>query len=734
MEWYHPPPILFRVRPPAENLNGPQHAEHLLAELMATNRRGLKTSLLLVGEADETSFAVEVASPLEATLKRSLVAQYPGVELERVSTRKDTRLNQTLYLRVTPDTRSLKTAKAFDDNLQRVNTDPLSSILGELQSRNDGIGLEVRFRLKNINDRRRRRAQRVAQVTAGPLSEWPRLCSLYAVWANGTLRERLSVWPLRWFGAGELEPDTVEKLDGHLYEVVIELTARYDDQPGKELLASKRLRAIAAAFAPFTKPGTVTTSIYERPCSSLVGGAELAALWHLPVVEKLQSDIRTAKTPHLAPPVEAINASKKGEGLPLGTAADGSNLPLVVPDKDRLHIYIIGNTGSGKSTTIAAQGEYDIRQGRGVGLIDPHGDLVDDFLKVIPKSRTGDVLLIDPADRMTLSIDTMHCTDPSRRTLVAENNLSAIAKVCEFDDANAPRLMHILRNTLLTLVGTEHATFTAIRPMLTDKRFRKKLVDKTEDPEVRAFWIDEVGNWTERYEQEAMPAILNKIGKFTANEYLRSMFGRPDQAIDLRQVMDEEQILLVKLSQGIIGEEGARFAGAMTIAATQNAAMSRADMPREERLDFHLYADEYATYANESFADILAQARKYGLKLTAAQQLLSPQVSEDLIDVMLGNVWTIIAFQVAQKDADRLAREFGSQIKPEDLIQMPRYHAAVRTKIDGVPCRPFIVNTPPPIEPSGKHQRAETVRRVTARNRRRSRKRSARAGQGAKIS
>ena len=421
--------------------------------------------------------------------------------------------------------------------------------------------------------------------------------------------------------------------------------------------------------------------------------------------------MRAAQLPHLPPPVELKNASGKEGSLPLGRTAIGEKRLVGISPEDRLHQLVIGKSGMGKSTLLHTQIVADIAAGRGVGLVDPHGDLVDDVLRTIPRGRTNDVVILDPTNAASPTINPLACRHPSERALIAENNLAALSKVFGLDEQSAPRLLHILRYTLLALIGTEQGSFLSIRPMLTDKAFRKRVVDRVEDAEVRSFWRDEVGNWSERYEQEAMPAILNKIGQFTAHPDLRRMFGDPQGEIDLRQLMDNEKIVLVSLSQGKLGEQAARFAGSVFMAGFQNAAMTRADTDRRERRPFFLYADEYATFVNSSFADTLAQARKYGLYLTAAQQIVS-QVDESIMDAMFGNLATLVTFQVAQKDAERLAAELAEGATPADLMRLPKYHAIVRTAVEGVPTRPFVVQTLPPPQAKRQHARPATIHRV----------------------
>jgi hypothetical protein len=537
----------------------------------------------------------------------------------------------------------------------------------------------------------------------------------YATRANGTLLERLAALPFSLFSKAEPPRDVLRKLEDHLFLVTLELTVHAPiDKPE---LARKRLASLAAAFAPFTAPGSVMLRTTKKPVRSLLSAAELAALWHPPIGLSQTAKMQPTALPHLPSPVELPDGSKEEGSLPLGQTAVGTAKLAAVRDGDRLHELVIGKSGMGKSTFMNVQIKADIEQGRGVGVIDPHGDLVDDVLGTIPTRRTNDVIVIDPTSSYCPTINPLACSDVSQRALVVENNLAAISKVFGINETTAPRLLHILRITLLAIVGTPHATYLSIQPMLTDKKFRKQVVDKIDDPVLKSFWVDDIGNWSERYEQEAMPAIINKIGQFITHPRLRHLFGDPVGDLDLRSLMDSSKIVLVSLSQGTLGESAARFAGSMLMTGFQNAAMTRADSERHQRQPFYLYADEYATFVNESFAETLAQARKYGLYLTAAQQNISQIEQQDaaVMDAMFGNLWTLVAFQVANKDAERLAAELAGDTKSTDLITLPKYHAIVRTAVAGVPTRPFVVKTLPPPVAKRMHARRETIQKLLER-------------------
>ena len=710
---YASAPILMHLRTPAENERGSQHAEHVIADLMAANTRGRSVSLVYTTSGSETLLALDVASSLLTPLKRSLAAHYPGVRVSQPgATTTESGEKHSLFLRLVPDTRSLRVTADFEDQLQRTLTEPISGLLAAVADRGEGLHASLRFSLEPCSPRQRRRARRVASLAAGPLARWlPAFVDEFAKRANGSLWERLAVLPFSFLGEGEVPDDTTGKLNDHLYRVTIEL--RVVAPREKSHLAQKRLASLAAAFSPFETPGCVAWRVTRKPVCSLLSTAELATLWHPPVSETHTDSMQAAGLPHLPPPVELVDCSKEEGVLPLGKTVVGVPRLVGVLCEDRLHQLVIGKSGMGKSTLLHTQAAADIEQGRGVGLVDPHGDLVADLLKTIRTDRTNEIVVIDPTSSACPRIQPLACRNPSQRALVAENNLAALSKVFGFDESSAPRLLHILRFTLLALVGSEQGSFLSIRPMLTDKKFRKRIVDRCEDEEVRSFWRDEVGSWSERYEQEAMPAILNKTGQFTAHPDLRRLFGDPVGDIDLRELMDDGKIVLISLSQGVLGEQAARFAGSVLMANFQNAAMTRADLDKSDRRPFYLYADEYATFVNSSFADLLAQARKYGLFLTAAQQTTTQvdRVDPAIMDAMFGNLATLVTFQVSQKDAQRLADELASDATPADLMQLPKYHAIVRTAIHGVPSRPFLVQTLPPPVKKKMHANPEVIQR-----------------------
>lgn len=368
--------------------------------------------------------------------------------------------------------------------------------------------------------------------------------------------------------------------------------------------------------------------------------------------------------------------------------------------KDRTrHVYVIGKTGMGKSTLLENMAVQDIQSGNGLAFIDPHGSTAETLLNYIPESRLDDVLYFAPFDvDNPISFNVMEDVGEDKRHLVLDGLMSAFKKI--WIDAWSARMEYILGNTILALLEYPDSTLLDINRMYTDKEFRKKVVDYVQDPLVKAFWTQEFAGYTDRYAQEATPAIQNKVGQFTANPLIRNIIGQPKSSFDIRKLMDEKKILIINLSKGRIGEQNANLLGSMLITKIYLAAMSRADKTQEEMgslPNFYLYVDEFQSFANESFASILSEARKYKLNLTIAHQYIE-QMSEEVRAAVFGNVGTMISFRVGSYDAEVLEKEFAPQFTAEDMVNLGFAQIYLKLMVDGISSSPFSAVTLPPIE------------------------------------
>jgi hypothetical protein len=362
------------------------------------------------------------------------------------------------------------------------------------------------------------------------------------------------------------------------------------------------------------------------------------------------------------------------------------------------HMYVIGKTGMGKSTLLENMAVQDIQGGEGIVFIDPHGGTAEKLLEYVPKERVKDVLYFAPFDmEHPVSFNIMEDVGADKRHLVVNGLMSIFEKIWE--DAWSARMAYILQNTLLALLEYPGATLLAVNRMYTDKEFRNKVVANVTDISVKSFWTEEYAKYTDKYAQEATPAIQNKIGQFAGNPLIRNIIGQSKSSFNLRQVMDEKKILIVNLSKGRVGEGNARLLGSMLITKIYLAAMSRADESAaslSKLPNLYLYVDEFQSFADKSFADILSEARKYKLNLTIAHQYIE-QMEEEVRDAVFGNVGTMITFRVGAYDAEVLEKEFMPTFTAEDLVNLGLRQIYLKLMIDGVSSAPFSATTLPPI-------------------------------------
>lgn len=385
-------------------------------------------------------------------------------------------------------------------------------------------------------------------------------------------------------------------------------------------------------------------------------------------------------------------------------------------DDRRRHIYIIGKTGMGKTALLENMAFQDILAQRGVGFIDPHGEAAEKLLDFIPSARINDVVYFNPADLShPIAFNVMEKVGPEYRHLVASGLMGVFKKI--WPDVWSARMEYILNNSILALLEYPNSTLLGVNRMLAEPEYRKKVVEKITDPMVRSFWVNEFARFTQRYEVEATAAIQNKVGQFISNPLIRNIIGQVQSKIDMRKIMDERKILIANLSKGKIGEDNSRLLGALLITKIYLAAMSRVDIPEEERKDFYLYVDEFQNFATESFVGILSEARKYRLSLTLANQyvaqleeMTSLGKSTKVRDAIFGNVGTLIAFRVGAEDAEYLEKEFVPEFTAEDLVNLAKYNIYLKLMIDGVASRPFSAETLSPLQKTGGSNREKIIK------------------------
>ena len=379
-------------------------------------------------------------------------------------------------------------------------------------------------------------------------------------------------------------------------------------------------------------------------------------------------------------------------------------------DDRRRHFYTVGKTGMGKSNLMENMAIQDIQNGNGIAYVDPHGEGAEKLLDFVTAERIKDVIFLNPADLdFPIAFNVMEKVDFRYRHLVAGGLMGVFKKV--WPDVWSARMEYILNNTILALLEYPDSTLLSINRMLADPEYRAKVVAEVKDPIVRAFWVTEYARYTQRYEIEATAAIQNKVGQFVSNALIRNVIGQTESTINMRKIMDEGKILIIDLSKGRIGEDNSRLLGALLITKIQLAAMSRVDIPEEERNDFYLYVDEFQNFATESFANILSEARKYRLCLTIGHQYIGQLEDKDtkVRDAVFGNVGTMAVFRVGAEDAEFLEKEFSPEFMATDLVNLSKYNIYLKLMIDGVSSHPFSANTLPPPKPPKESNREKII-------------------------
>lgn len=420
----------------------------------------------------------------------------------------------------------------------------------------------------------------------------------------------------------------------------------------------------------------------------ILNSEEVATLFHFP--NKLVT------TPHikwLNAKTAPAPAEIPQEGLFLGHSTyRGLRRPVYISDQDRQrHMYIIGKTGTGKSKFLQSMILQDIEAGKGLCFMDPHGDAVEELLGMVPPERAEDVIYFRPSDgERPMGLNLLEAKTEDQKHFVATSVINMMYKL--FDPYKTgivgPRFEHAVRNAILTVLNEEGTTFIEVMRVLTDSNYVRELLPKVQDPIVRRYWTDQIAQTSDFHKSEVLDYITSKFGRFVTNRMVRNIIGQSYSSFDFRKVMDEGKILFINLSKGELGEENSNFLGLIIVPRILMAAMSRSDMPEEQRRDFYLYVDEFQNFATPDFAQILSEARKYHLSLTVANQFIG-QIDEEIKNAIFGNVGTMITYRVGVSDAQYLAREFTPTFGEDDLLNIEKYHVYLKTIVNNEPVPPF---------------------------------------------
>ncbi|MFA6602345.1 MAG: type IV secretion system DNA-binding domain-containing protein [Candidatus Shapirobacteria bacterium] len=489
------------------------------------------------------------------------------------------------------------------------------------------------------------------------------------------------------------------------------------------------LSAFSSSFGVYTNPrGNIIKSSSPGPFSRskltksittrrllgrrlILNTEELAVLWHLPNKYTKIPNIAWGQNLYADPPenlpVSDGATDEQKQNINFFARTDFKNRSAIFGIKEgedrRRHTYIIGKSGTGKTTLISNMAIDDIRKGRGVAIIDPHGDLCQTILDYIPAHRANDCCYFNPADPdYAYPLNVLEAQNDSQRELVASGVISIFKKLYG-NISWGPRLEHILRNAVLTLVNVPGSDLSHIVEILTNKTFRQKIVPQLTNQTLKNFWINEFDQMDPKFQNEAIAPILNKVGQFISSSNIRNTVAHPVSKVRIQDIMDQKKILIADLSTGKLGEDNSALLGAMLITQIQLSAMNRVFQAQEERSDFYLYVDEFQNFATEAFIKILSEARKFRLNLIIANQYMS-QLERPIQDAIFGNVGSLIAFVVGNQDAFILSKEFGPNFPPEDLVKIGKYQIISKLSIDSATTEPFYAHTlaPPDCKNQGR--------------------------------
>ena len=720
--------VLLMMEIPKDNDKKELAAEQLFASLHGIlrdanelkNSGGVQEHLSfeIASSGNQIRFFVWVPKVLQSFVEGQIYSQYPSVQIYRmkedyVDRRAKYPVAYSAEVALTEnEALPIKTFESFE-------VDPLAGITGTLAKLNPNGGEELWIQIltRPVADSWHQKTDAwVKSVKAGKTwdffhLDWQWFAQIIAaLWRPP---EGGSEQPIK-VELSERDKTRVAKAEEKATKLGYEVKIRLVYVGQDEVNAKLNMQALVGTFKQFNSTnlngfkmlgGTFEKAALdaykERQFTDngfILNISELASVYHLPHTNVETPNIVWASSKTAEPPAKlpmltgdpSFDENISAFGL---TDFRGIKHQFGMYRRDRSrHVYIIGQTGSGKSGLLTLFALSDIYHNQGYCIIDPHGDLAMDNLKFIPESRIKDVVYFNPADtQYPMAFNPLEVYDPERKPNISSEVIGVLKRM--FGESWGPRLEHILRYTLLALLDRPQTTMLDISRMLTDKDFRKETLEYCKDVTVLQFWKQEFGSWGDKQVTESVAPILNKVGAFTANPIIRNIIGQPKSSFDVRKIMDEGKILVVNLSKGLIGEDNAAILGAFLVTKVQLAAMSRSDIPNvEDRRPFYLYVDEFQNFATDSFAVILSEARKYGLNLTVANQYTS-QMTESVRDAVFGNVGTTISFRVSADDAPILSKQFEPIFEAQDLLNLNNRHFVLSMIINGEKTPAFSATT-----------------------------------------
>jgi len=679
-------------------------------------------SLELVTHEKVITFYITVPRVHKDFLEQQLLAQYSDAVIEEVEDFNMFSPTGTIvggYLQFKRENAlPIKTYKEMDG-------DPMNAITNAMSKIPEGDGVAIQFVIRSAPAAWRKMGLRIVKNMQKGMDYKQALKGgdgFFKGWFQSKEDADKEAQKRRERKMSQAEEKMVQGMENKVSKAGLEVNIRIVVSAAQPASAEADLNEILQAFSqyniyeygnafkkaiPSKKKKLVHDFIYrafDEKYRMVMNTEELSSIWHLPLVSTETPNIRWLLA-RIAPPPPTIPA----EGLHLGyNTYRGARTEIFANDEDRMrHMYVIGKTGSGKSYLLRYLALQDIKAGKGVAVIDPHGDLVDDIMGSIPKDRIDDVIYFNPSDQdRPMGLNMLEAADESMKDFVVQEMISIFYMLFP-PEMIGPMFEHNMRNYMLTLMADVEnpGTIVEIPRMIADEDFQKKWVDKVKDPVVRSFWEDEMAKTSDYHKSEMLGYLVSKVGRFVENEMMRNIIGQTKSAFDFREVMDESKILLVNLSKGQTGEVNANLLGLILVSKLQMAAFTRANIPEEERKDFFLYIDEFQNFVTPSIATILSEARKYRLGLVLAHQYMGQLVKDgktEIRDAVLGNVGSMLVARVGPEDTEVLGKVFEPTFGPYDLMNTDKFTWNVKLIIDNTQEKPFTMKAVPPEKPNPK--------------------------------
>lgn len=682
--------VTMQIAVPRDNETKIDAAEQLFSSLHSIHHGGFWSflkpaehiSFEIVAKREDIRFYVSVPHHLMDLVEKQIHGAYPGADIKEVEEYTIfSEHGEVAFAALIPTGAPYMPIRIYRD----LPVDPLSSLTSVLAKMQEGEGAAVQILLQPTGEKWRHLGQSFISSTK----------------KNEANPEKASF---------KVDHKTLEQVEQKISKPGFNVVVRIVVSSHNHEEAETHLHNIEASFHQFTSEqnhfGKVRTPIksffmkdfiyryfpiFNIPFFKQFGvlnSDELATLFHMP-----NKSIETAHIYWLNAKRAPAPSQIPNEGLYIGKSKyRGVERPIFIGEDDRRrHTYIIGKTGTGKSQLLEEMIIQDIENGKGVGVVDPHGELIMAVLKRIPPSRAEDVIYFDPADiERPLGLNMLEASTEEQKHFVVTSIVGLMYKL--YDPMKTgiigPRFEHAIRNAMLTVMSEPGNTFIEVVRVLTDSAFVQELLPKVQDPIIRRYWTDQIAQTSDFHKSEVLDYIVSKFGRFVTNKLMRNIIGQSESSFNFRNVMDEGKILLCNLSKGTLGEENSNFLGLILVPRILLAALSRQDMPEENRRDFYLYVDEFQNFATPDFAQILSEARKYRLNLTVANQFIG-QMDEEVKNAIFGNVGSVIAFRVGVTDANYLQHEFTPTFNEIDLINIDKYNAYVKTIVKNEPVKPF---------------------------------------------